>query len=103
MTSTTLIFIWDHLVSQNYFSSFDFNFLKFNFVSHFDLDFWKKNWTVGAVYNLSRPYSFSVGAAYNVSRPYSALRYISVVAVATRWVLGEISCGRRQAAQFLGG
>ena len=77
MTSTTLIFIWDHLVSQNYFSSFDFNFLKFNFVSHFDLDFWKKNWTVGAVYNLSRPYSLSVGAAYNLSRPYSALRYIS--------------------------
>ena len=25
------IFIWDHLMSQNYFSSFDFNFLKFNF------------------------------------------------------------------------
>jgi len=25
------IFIWDHLVSQNYFISFDFNFLKFNF------------------------------------------------------------------------
>ena len=30
---STLIFIWDHLVSQNYFSSFDFNFLKFKFFS----------------------------------------------------------------------